>query len=199
MSGHTQPKVWPTGLSSLAGTKIGKSIINFSDGGQVTVKDPDLKIVGLTYGERIQSLTGSCIVKDIINKLEIEIKYNPDEEILSYMQSFKNMWGKKAEAGPVNPCDTLAASIYRIEEDEKKTELGKGSGSWLSHLEFEGECFWKLNDEFSTWDLATDQFIMPSDSSYRPDLIHLKERQFEEAEKEKVELENLQRKDKSLR
>ena len=132
-------------------------------------------MVGLTYGERIYSLTGSCFVKDIVNKVEIEIKYNPDKEQISYMQSFKKMWGSRP-ANVIRPSDTLDATIYRIEQDETRTKLGKGSGSWLSHLEFEGVCYWKIDQKFTTWSIVQDEIILPSDSSNRADLIHLRER-----------------------
>jgi len=52
-SGYFEIKAWPTGLSTLNGSREGKQILNFQDGGLISIKDPNMEISGLTYGERI--------------------------------------------------------------------------------------------------------------------------------------------------
>lgn len=47
--------------------------------------------------------------------------------------------------------------------------------------------------------MPTDTFILESDSQNRRDLQLIREKQFEEAEKVKVDLEEKQRNDKKLR
>ena len=51
--------------------------MSFQDGGLISIKDPNLEINGLAFGERTHSLSGNLIVTDHINKLEAEVTYNP--------------------------------------------------------------------------------------------------------------------------
>lgn len=84
-----------------------------------------------------------------------------------------------------------------------KNILGQGSGSWLSHLEFDGKLFWKLDYPYEKWvtpkELGLDDILLPSDSSNRLDLQALKIKDYDTAEKQKHEMEEVQRKDKKLR
>lgn len=83
----------------------------------------------------------------------------------------------------------------------------EGSGSWLEYLEFDGKVYWTVNDEIPQWHLPNSdrvrddlrECLLPSDSSYRPDLKALIEKDMLKAEKEKNELEVVQRRDKHLR
>lgn len=56
----------------------------------------------------------------------------------------------------------------------KKEILATGNGSWLSHLEFDGKCYWKLEDTYENWEIPSkyeiDEFFLPSDSANRKDL-----------------------------
>lgn len=72
-SGYFEYKAWPTGLSSLAGTRAGKMILTFADGGLLSVKDPLMELTGLTYGDRVHNYAGSAIFRDHINMIEAEI------------------------------------------------------------------------------------------------------------------------------
>ncbi len=78
-SGFFEYKAWPTGLSSLAGTRVGKQIITFNDGGLISIRDPQLELTGLTYGERVHNYIGSAVIRDHINMIEAEIAYNPPQ------------------------------------------------------------------------------------------------------------------------
>jgi hypothetical protein len=57
---------------------------------------------------------------------------------------------------------------------------------------------WTYTDEYKPWS-QENMFILPSDSSKRKDLNALIELDYENAQKYKDEIENLQRKDKKLR
>lgn len=54
-SGYFEYKAWISGLSSISGSRIGKQVISFNDGGLITIKDPNCEISGLTYGDRVHS------------------------------------------------------------------------------------------------------------------------------------------------
>ena len=71
----------------------GKSIISFKDGSIYTVKDPYIEISGLTYGEFMFNFTEHFVVKDMINKMESKIVYNPGKT-KGLMKSFSKLWSK---------------------------------------------------------------------------------------------------------
>lgn len=85
--------------------------------------------------------------------------------------------------------------------------MAEGSGSWLEYLQFDGKVFWTIDDEKDEWIMSNDdkvpeqarEFLLPSDSQLRADMGPLKAKNFEEAEKQKFDLEELQRKDKRNR
>jgi hypothetical protein len=66
-----------SGVNSICGTRIGKQVISFKDGGLLTIKDPGAEIQGLTYGDRVHTIVGTTTIIDYINKLEATVTYNP--------------------------------------------------------------------------------------------------------------------------
>lgn len=57
-SGHFEYKAWLSGMNSLGGSRVGRQVMSFKDGGLVTIKDPSIEISGLTFGERTHSIIG---------------------------------------------------------------------------------------------------------------------------------------------
>ena len=116
-NGFFEYKVWPTGLSSLAGSRIGKQIINFKDGGFISITDPSIEISGLTYGDRIHNYIGNAKYTDHLNKLEAEVTYNPKESGSGYFSNIKSKWwsGKKQQL-----TDLIDVKIYKIKPDGSK-------------------------------------------------------------------------------
>ncbi len=76
-SGYFEYKAWLSGLNSLGGSRIGKQILNFKDGGLISIKDPNIEVSGLTVGDRVHNFHGQLIITDHINKLEVVANYNP--------------------------------------------------------------------------------------------------------------------------
>ena len=93
------------------------------------------------------------------------------------------------------------------------------TGSWLSHLDFDGDRFWTLN-QCKSFDIIPTDNPLPSDSRFRRDLLLLKEGKgfscnvtatcfhlrnnhatgdLKGSQKAKVELEEKQRKDAKAR
>lgn len=56
------------------------------------------------------------------------------------------------------------------------------SGSWLEFLEFNGEVFWKINDEIEKWNSDLKE-LLPSHCHLREDYKQLKENDFERADR----------------
>jgi hypothetical protein len=107
-SGYFEYKAWLSGLSSIGGSRIGKQIISFNDGGLISIKDPNIEISGLTYGDRVHNMQGSLIIIDHINKLEAEVIYNP-QQTKGVLKSFRNKLWKSTNA--VLPTDYISIII----------------------------------------------------------------------------------------
>jgi hypothetical protein len=59
--------------------------------------------------------------------------------------------------------------------------------------------FWSYDDDYLEWTQGDVGHILPSDSTKRSDLQSIKNDDYDNAQKYKDELENLQRKDKKIR
>mmetsp|Transcript_35594 Transcript_35594/g.79082 ORF Transcript_35594/g.79082 Transcript_35594/m.79082 type:complete len:531 (+) Transcript_35594:289-1881(+) len=76
--------------------------------------------------------------------------------------------------------------------------LSSLEGSWLSHVDFDGQRYWSLAKEKpEKWQPV--QNPLPSDARYRHDLAVLARGDLKQAQEWKEKLENLQRRDKKLR
>jgi len=77
-------------------------------------------------------------------------------------------------------------------------ELSRIEGSWLDYLSFDGTNYWKFED-FRPYQLVTAKNAIPSDSTYRLDIINLKLQEESKAQDVKTKTEDLQRHDAKLR
>lgn len=174
-SGFFEYTVWPTGLTSLGGSRLGKQIFNFKDGGLLSVKDGTIEITGLGSGPKVHNFYGVSVIKDHINMLEAEITYNPKngKGVLSSIKG--KLWG--SSKNPLTDLVDVQISIVSpggISGKEVKKVVCSGGGSWLSHLEFDGKLFWKIDDPYESWShpsqINPEAFLCPSDSTFRQDL-----------------------------
>lgn len=69
----------------------------------------------------------------------------------------------------------------------------------MQYVEFEGEKYWEIGEEWGTWYKPDQIKLLPSDSCLRADINYLKEKDYENAQAAKEELEEIQRKDKAIR
>jgi hypothetical protein len=101
-SGFFEYKAWLTGVNSIGGSRIGKQIFSFNDGGLLSIKDPTMQLNGLVTGERCLNFIGQMIILDHINKLEVIVTYNPTVQASGggIIKSFKNklFGGSKKDA-----------------------------------------------------------------------------------------------------
>lgn len=72
------------------------------------------------------------------------------------------------------------------------------TGSYLSHISFDGKKYWDIRENFPISVIELDKNL-PSSSVYREDRKLLDEEKLEEAQIAKEKIENLQRKDRKLR
>lgn len=97
-SGFFEYKAWLSGLNSLGGSRVGKQIFSFNDGGLLSIKDPTMLISNLVTGDRALNFVGQMVITDHINKLEVIATYNPPKQEGGggMFKSFKSkLWGSK--------------------------------------------------------------------------------------------------------
>lgn len=94
-SGFFEYKAWLAGINTLGGSRVGKQIISFSDGGLLSIKDPIMMINGMISGEKSLNFTGNMTIIDHINKIELIVTYNPPKaEGGGMFKSLKSkLWG----------------------------------------------------------------------------------------------------------
>jgi len=78
--GSFEHQAWLSGIDCVRGTRLGKIVFTFADGGLYSVLDPMLDISHLTSKDKIVSYAEKMIIKDHINKIDAEIEYNPKVE-----------------------------------------------------------------------------------------------------------------------
>lgn len=65
-----------SGLNTIHGMRIGATTIEFKDGGQIIIENPDMYIDGIMMGERTLNYIKSFSIRDFANKLISEITFN---------------------------------------------------------------------------------------------------------------------------
>lgn len=189
------------------------------DGTTYTFQDPKYILEGLIKGPMCQYYTNESKIIDETNNLELNIVYDPSSD-KSYSGMMKRAWkwgSKKSESDEQRKFrnDDIAIQIFQRGNVDSQTKssaqkgiekviLATGSGSWLSHVEFEGECHWRIQDDIPQWlpslDKTSDGMIrLPSDMNNRNDIPLIFARDWDKAEEEKAKLEQLQRHDTKLR
>ena len=99
--------------------------------------------------------------------------------------------------GKTNPhYDESIAIIKQVNPQTKEKEVkAKGYASWLGQVIFDNKTYWSIFDPEQKWTQTGIDFILPSDSTKRLDLIALVKGDLVEAQYQKEKLEQLQRED----
>jgi len=71
-------------------------------------------------------------------------------------------------------------------------------GEWTKQISFDDTIFWDY-ETFMHYDLDRQEVTLPSDSTFRIDSLALKQGDDNKAQENKAKLEEIQRKDRSLR
>jgi len=203
-TGETIAKM--AGMNSIDAQRAGEIVIEFKDETRIFVRSPEMRIDGLVMGDRTINYNKTFAFIDQKNKVSAEITFNyVDVGTLSKMTSAFKSFFRASSAQPDKPLsDTFSVAFYSFDVDKEtngivKTEKSKGSGSWLSYFEADGELLWKIDVPNQDPWKAADEKKLESDSSYRLDSKYIREKNFDQAQKEKDSLENLQRADAKLR
>ncbi|KAG7396422.1 hypothetical protein PHYBOEH_002290 [Phytophthora boehmeriae] len=169
-----------TSRSSLLNYQIGAVNLTFHDGAVIKFTMPQIKMSGILFGDRMVEIVGSSRFEDAANHLVGELNFDAN-----------NSFFKKSQS------DDIKGFIYPSKKSAKHA-LATVNGSWLSHLQFDGKTYWHVESE-PAFEHTPVQNPLPSDVSFREDIIALKNGNTVLAQSEKLRLEALQRADLKLR
>lgn len=184
------------GVNSIKACKKGILHLSLKDGTKYEIKEGELNIEGVLYGEVAASILGTIEITDLTNNMQSIIEFDPDW--LTKVEVLKSWipFTKRKEQRPTDHCDI---NIYHIADDgESKTLVASGVGSYLENVKFEEEEYWQLSDPFTEWYIPNEA-VLPSDSSERLDYRALEIRDTETAQTEKEVIEERQRHDRKIR
>eukprot|EP00475_Leptophrys_vorax_P045828 TRINITY_DN9663_c0_g1_i3.p1 TRINITY_DN9663_c0_g1~~TRINITY_DN9663_c0_g1_i3.p1 ORF type:complete len:383 (+),score=93.85 TRINITY_DN9663_c0_g1_i3:60-1208(+) len=171
--------------NALKGTTHGPNVVAFPDGDKISFTIPYLWLRGILWGDRVAEFHGEMTVQDKRNKVTAKIKFNPDA--VSYLASWF-----VTQSSPVD--------VFRGTIEQDGRVVSKIEGSWLTHLDFDGERFVEFSSEVQgTVKPMPDEVTLPSDARFRADLLALAQGDYELAQHQKVVLEEIQRNDRKLR
>lgn len=199
------------GVNSIKGIKTGSCIIEFKDGFNYEFTFPQIEIGGVTVGTRTFNYKHNIVVSDKVNyyfnyyhycqknNLASIIKINPDRKNGFFSFFFS----------PSTYPDTIRGSISNetnIQSDKKNKykliDEGKTyckiDGEWTGMLRFNEVKYWQYG-EFPPVEMYKMNFVLPSDSSFREDLIAFIKGDEETSQKCKEAIEEMQRSDRKLK
>ena len=150
------------GHNSIKAHKEGDIILTLFDGTEYRIEEGWINIDGLIYGELVVCVCGKIVIKDVTHKLTAEVQFDPDnqEGMLSSVTSKLKFWGAKKVK---RPSDHFDVEIFEEVKGEKKS-VCQGKGSYLENIEFEGEKYWEMGDEWGEWIKPDDSTLLKSDS-----------------------------------
>lgn len=83
-------------------------------------------------------------------------------------------------------------------QDNSKNVISSIEGEFTNHLKFDDKTYWEYKEDVFP-PLKRMAFTLPSDSTFREDLIFWMKKDEDNAQRFKVKLEEIQRKDRKLR
>jgi len=168
---------------------------------------PTFNVMGTMFGKQTFSLANKVVIVDIENQFYTEIEFNADS----------GFWSKEKKSAK----DSISSGIWKvtpcfIEKLKKEMQVNKEinirfkpkedaveqidslQGSWITHLQIGSKQYWNF-ENYLPAQVKKINNPLPSDCTFRLDVLHLKKNEENLAQKYKEELEEIQRRDKKLR
>lgn len=155
---------------------------------------------GTLVGDRTYAIVGNFYIVDKKNGYISFIEFNPETRGF-----FGKMFsGKKTFPDFFTGCITqLDQTTYNAKTDsytlnENHTPLVKLTGDWSTNCNCDEAEYWNY-EKSNPLPLKRMSYTLPSDSTVREDSLYLKEGDQDKAAEAKVEMEEIQRRDRKLR
>jgi len=164
----------------------GYRVVYFDDGTQIEWNNPWDVFHGVFWGTYRQETLGKIRFQDVKNGVYADIT-------LGNVKHY--------------PSDHFQGTMYlsrkkQHEEEEKEGMVGQIKGSWLEYLQIDGDVYWSyaLDHEKEAIPRCLDaKYLLPSDSTFREDVLYLEKGDLETAQEKKIGLEEQQRMERKWR
>jgi hypothetical protein len=200
-----------TSANSIKARQVGVTQVEFSDH-SILISFPFVSLGGTLIGSRTFNWRGVITVIDQHNRLLAELQLNPDEGGFFKMFSqpktpadyFKGSVVRVQPTHPIMTAEGIKAILHngksklKVNDSEVLETVCECEGSWLSHLDIANQPYWRIQD-YQRATFLSQASLLPSDSSFRSDLVSLARGDEQGAQAEKDRLEDLQRRDRRLR
>lgn len=199
--GYQQPQA-STGANSVSATTLGTYTVEFEDGIKHLIYPCNLMMNGTLMGDRTYAIIGKFYIIDQINGFISYIEFNPETrgflgKMFTKKKNFPDFF-----TGCITRLDQAVynknSNSYTLKDNH--TPLVNITGDWSVNCLCDGDEYWAYeNKQFKPYPLKRMSYTLQSDSSIREDCLYLKEGDLEKAAKAKVEMEEIQRRDRKLR
>lgn len=131
-------------MSNITGKKAKPIVITFKDGSKVTMIPAEYEVDGAMSSSKLfRMAVTSSSVEDPSNGVTATVQYldNPKKGGM-----LSGLWSK--------PAEIKKSDLNKLKVEIKKggQVVSKGSGSYTSHLELDGKCYWRVSDPVPHWD-----------------------------------------------
>jgi len=138
--------------------------------------------------------------------LYCEINFDTDGDWFSKKKTTKDYFTGTIWKGTDKLMEKIKGSMDKNKEvkinlkdkEDIVNVVSKIEGNWLDHVSFDGNILWKF-ENFRPYQLTTSQSALPSDCTYRKDIILLKLEEEAKSQDLKNKAEDAQRRDGKLR
>jgi hypothetical protein len=195
------------GANSCEAVQKGYTKIKYDDGTEIIACFPSAYVSGTVIGARTFNFMKKLTVCDVKHRLYCEIEYNPQSDT----GFLGGLFGKQA-----SDIDNVEGKIWKVhgqfvdafrwrkmptlsEKYDVEEEICNVEGNWLSHLSFSDVKYWSIYEVRPLKLIDLPNKALPSDSTFRQDIIYRKLNEIEKAEDEKRVLEEMDQKDVKLR
>jgi len=187
--------------NSIKVRSLGNQTIVFKDEQRTTykcVRNPEVHVGGLVMGKRTMSYEGIMEIHDVTNKIYAQARFNPEKQGF-----FEKIFSKTTSTRSDFFKGFITKNEAVLKDESRKAFYSKDmlsyfEGQWLEYVIIDGEHYWQLGREQPA-QLINVENPLQSDTSFRQDVRLLKAGDIEGSQKAKVELEELQRRDRKLR
>lgn len=161
-------------LSNVTAKRANPMVVTFQDGSKVSLVPPEYEIDGAMAASKVYRMTPSTsTLEDSSNNVTATVQYLENPKKGGMLSGFFS-----------KPLEIKPSDLNRIKVEIKKDGkvVSTGTGSYTSHLEFDGMLYWKVTDPVPHWDFEHSSITkkMTADSQNLKSLI--KQKKFTEAE-----------------
>jgi len=197
-----------TSTNSLKTKNVGFPKISFKNTNvNITAFMPTFQVTGTMYGKKAYVLSHKLILVDFENQYYAEIEFDTDSGFWSKDKKLtkdafsSSIWKVKSSFLQKLQKEMQSNKDFSIKfkpKEDAEEKLDAIEGSWLTSLNIGYQKYWTFGADNPAI-LRKITNALPSDSTFRPDVLHLKVNDEKAAQKYKEELEATQRKDRKLR